>query len=763
MTNLAIACALALAPVTAGTSATIATGSHPAGVDVYVELPDLAAVEKAYGSAPLAKFCSDADVLKLSEVLATFGADVPAIVKRGLPRLSADPASSACSMGELRAASLSIHGIDRQVQDPPEFEKRVEILIDCEFASEAGAARMSQALVDAAWLSTAPATSSAGDNPTQAPTTEPKRTIEIGGKRVDVSSYRWSAFGVSLDAWTVRSGSRWWLGAGRASPDELAERLAGKRPSQASGDALFGSAPSATPANGVLVARLHSDLASIPSFGVADDSPWIGALISALVPFAGATGDWRLELRGERFVTEAHYVTHAAPTLYHQLVGDGPLAVGSADYVPPEAVGAWLFPLRADAAKAVLNSVLPGSNTKSAADATDAATKERQERIAANLSKALGTKASLALLPFAGISPLPRVLASVELRDRAALDAALTDIEAQIKSSDSTATVSRRTYHKVPMIAFSQAGSKDEEATGASAGPLGIPMGDPTASARPTIAVLDDRVIVGLASSYVRTEIQRLEKKSGDNAPKHLLAAEGRVPADALEASSMDWGGLLGKVYDMARGFAPMLAQQQTKLTFDPAQLPAAAKLMRFFAPSTSFTRRLPDGSLFTHSESSFGPEMFFVIGAAAKGIERGVEGGLKSALDAAEAPGAQTQRDAANGAHADPHASDAKPAPIAPPRNVEREASLSALRSVKTGIAVYKAQSGSYPARLATLIEPTTDFPKGFLDTLEIPKDGWNHELRYELDTAAATFRLWSVGADGVDQAGAGDDIVLP
>lgn len=768
MTSIAIACALALTPAT--TSTTIATGSHPAGVDVYVEVPDVAAVERAYASVPLVKFCADPDVLKLSELLAAFGADVPAIAKRGLPRLNADPAASACSMGELRTASLSIHGIDREAQDPPEFEKRAEILIAFDFASESAAARMSSALIDSGWLSIDPAPTPATGASTPTLTSEPKTTIDIGGRRVDVQRCRWSAFGVSLDAWTVQAGTRWWLGAGRASASALAERLAGTRPALAGGDALFGATPSADPAHGVLIARLHSDLTSIPSFGAAGDSPWIGALVSALLPFAGATGDWRLELRGDRFVTEAHYVTRAAPTLYQQLIGNGPLAAGSPEYVPAEAVGAWVFPLRADAAQAVLSSILPGANAKSAAGATDAATKERQERIAANLSKALGTRASLSLLPFAGISPLPRVLASIELRDRAALDAALTDIEAQIKSIAPTATVSRRTYHKVPMIAFSQAGAKDEEAVAsASAGPLGFPMGDPTASARPTIAVLDDRVIIGLASSYVRTEIQRLDKKSGDAAPKHLLAAEGRVPVDALEASSMDWGGLIGKVYDMARGFAPMLAQQQPKLSVDPAQLPAAAKLMRFFAPSTSITRRLPDGSLFTHSESSFGPEMLLAIGVIAKGMERQLSATEMLAAEAKKLPGSTPDPASEfipdgsdSGARSAP-TNDAKPAPISPPRNVEREASLAALRSVKTGLAVYKAQNGGYPARLATLIEPTADFPKGFLDTLEVPKDGWNRELRYELDTASAKVRLWSLGADGVDQAGSGDDITLP
>jgi hypothetical protein len=762
MTSFAIACALALAPAQGAVAiASSGRSGHPANADVYVELPDLAAVERAYASAPLVQFCSDADVSKLGELLAGLGADVPAIVKRGTPRLAADPAASAFSVGELRSLSVSVHGIDREAQDPPEFEKRAEILVACEFASEAAATRMASALVDSGWL--APATpialptesAAAAGAPSSAPPTAAP-TVEISGKRVDVARYRWSALGVALDAWCVQSGSRWWLGAGRATPTALAERLAGARPSLATGAALFGPEPSAS-TSGVLVARLRSDLVSVPSLPGSEDQPWLGALTSVLLPFAGSSGTWRIALQGSRFVTEARYVRRAPPTAFEQLLGPGPLPTGSAASLPPEAVGAWVFPLRADAAGSALRMLLPSDDARVT---SDPASKERRARIDASFAKALGTKASIALLPFAGISPLPRVLATIELRDRAAFEAALSELEAELLAIEPDAVVSKRTYRKVPMYAFTKSGASEDEPSSrsASAGPFGLPIGDPTANLRPTIAVLGDRVLVGLASSYVRAEIQRLEK-AGDATAQHALAAEGRIPADALEASSMDWGGLLGKVYDMARGFVPMLAQQGGP-PIDAAQLQPASKLMRFFAPGFSITRRLEDGTLHTRSESSFGPEMLFVIAAAAKGIESSTDRAATSALLPATTTLVPTQP---VGATTQTQPGETKPAPNVPAKSVERDASIAALRSVKTGLAVYFAQNGGYPERLAVLTESTTDFPNGFLDAREVPKDGWSRDLHYQLDVGTNKFRLWSLGADGLDQNGFGDDIALP
>ena len=65
------------------------------------------------------------------------------------------------------------------------------------------------------------------------------------------------------------------------------------------------------------------------------------------------------------------------------------------------------------------------------------------------------------------------------------------------------------------------------------------------------------------------------------------------------------------------------------------------------------------------------------------------------------------------------------------------------------------------HPAALADLLKPTTNYPQGFLPRLgAVPKDGWQHELRYRVEPDGASYRLWSVGPDGQDQSGSGDDL---
>lgn len=730
-------------------------GAHPVGADLYVEIVDAASVERAYAAAPMVRFCADDQTQKIATLIAGLGADVPALFRKAAPRLSSDSNASPFTLGELRSMSISLHGVDRVEGAAEAFTQRAELLISADFATDAAAARMSTALVDAGWLG-----SPESQDATNPATPVATAAIQIDGKRVEVARHRWSAFGLTLDAWSAHSGTHWWLGAGRATPETLAARLSGAQPSLTGGDALFG----ATPANqGTLVARLHADLDTTPSLGA--DAPKLAeSLLPALLPFVGTRGTWSIDLRDGRFVTESRFVKRAPPSLLDQLVASAPLPANTADYASPEAVGVWCFPLDPAGAVRVARDVIFDSKDAPAAS-TPSDVAAVHERIATAMTKALGTKACVTLLPFAGVSLQPRVLATFELRDRAAFEGALGEIEALLKKDGGSTTVSKRVYHKVPMFSFSAAGAKDEEAAPAPAGPMGLPIGDPTANVRPTIAVLDDRVIVGLGSSYVRAEIQRLEKKGAD-ASKHALAADGRIPAGASEASSIDWGGLVGKLYDMARGFAPMLAQQQGGEGKAPdfSQLPPASALTRFFPPSISITRRLEDGSIATRSESAFGPETPLAMFILAAGIQRKFSEPTLDADALAKLPGAQPG--GSENFVPDPETSSPdKPrtTPSVPPKNVERDATLASLRAVKTGLAVYRAQIGSYPTKLATLVEPTTDFPQGFLDAREVPKDAWSRPLRYEVDAASGKPRLWSLGPDGVDQAGAGDDVVAP
>jgi general secretion pathway protein G len=81
-------------------------------------------------------------------------------------------------------------------------------------------------------------------------------------------------------------------------------------------------------------------------------------------------------------------------------------------------------------------------------------------------------------------------------------------------------------------------------------------------------------------------------------------------------------------------------------------------------------------------------------------------------------------------------------------------------LRSLHTLVNQFKMDTGRYPTEdegLKALIEQPTDVttwpPGGYLETTDIPKDGWGNDFVYELNpTNGKPFLIKSLGADGQD-----------
>lgn len=80
-------------------------------------------------------------------------------------------------------------------------------------------------------------------------------------------------------------------------------------------------------------------------------------------------------------------------------------------------------------------------------------------------------------------------------------------------------------------------------------------------------------------------------------------------------------------------------------------------------------------------------------------------------------------------------------------------------LKILHTAVMQYKMDTGQFPSEeegLVALIEPSSEVedlaePGGYLETTEIPKDGWGHEYYYELyPESGRSFVIISWGADG-------------
>jgi len=82
----------------------------------------------------------------------------------------------------------------------------------------------------------------------------------------------------------------------------------------------------------------------------------------------------------------------------------------------------------------------------------------------------------------------------------------------------------------------------------------------------------------------------------------------------------------------------------------------------------------------------------------------------------------------------------------------------------LRTAITVYKLDHGAFPNALARLLEPSPSYPSGYLDgRTALPLDAWGRDYRYAIAPDGASCRVWSIGPDGVDQDGAGDDVRDP
>jgi len=86
-----------------------------------------------------------------------------------------------------------------------------------------------------------------------------------------------------------------------------------------------------------------------------------------------------------------------------------------------------------------------------------------------------------------------------------------------------------------------------------------------------------------------------------------------------------------------------------------------------------------------------------------------------------------------------------------------KKQATITGIEVIKTAIARFEMDIGRLPKNLEELvIEGDENWPGPFLDSTEVPRDGWNNEFTYEIKGKRVV--ITSPGPDG--QIGTGDDI---
>jgi len=703
---------------------------HPANADVYVDAPDVHAALDAYAAAPMVKLVRDPAIGKIADVSKLMGFDLRSMIGGVMP--VADPTRPNEPYWPWSAAkhvSISFEGIDAPpatitgaaATDVEQTAKlaargmndRTSGWVVADFADEAAALQSIHALSATGGVTTV---SMQDDAP-----------LRIDDRALPLTRLEMSLFGNAVALWVTHDGARVFAGIGRAAPDALTRRLADASTSFASRHAQVIGDEGFPKPTGVVLARAWSDLERLtPPNGASTSGPMttlVDTFLPSMLPFVGQKGRYRMQLVGDRFVSESLTERIGPAKELDALYGSSALSATTTRMIAAEAVGAWAMTIQPAGFESLLGRLMTQAQLPAAPEG------------ALHLAPTLGTGAAMFMMPLSvgnvtSEAPMPNVVMAVELKDGTAFEAALAQWIERLRKADPNLRVESKPYHKLPMYTFSTADVSEEDATGGIAAAL-----------RPTITILSDRVLVTANRKYAQSEVRRIE---GKPTTVHALANENAVPKDVYEASSMDWGGALSKLYDTGRALLPTFAQGLDK-PIDVDALPTSADLFRFFKPSASYSRRV-DGRTYAYSESSFGPETPFGLGLMG--------------LAMTQSRGAMPATASSNvTARATPEPAKAE-TPSIPP---ERTATITTLRGVKIGISLYKSQFDHAPATLDELLKGTDAFPNGFLDGAAVPVDGWGRAFVYAKAADGKTYSLRSSGPNGIDDQGSGDDVSLP
>ena len=181
----------------------------------------------------------------------------------------------------------------------------------------------------------------------------------------------------------------------------------------------------------------------------------------------------------------------------------------------------------------------------------------------------------------------------------------------------------------------------------------------------------------------------------------------------------------------------PQIVKQ---LPIDLSMAPTSEKISQHLFGTVHVSYRVGDRAHLTQSRGPFGPEAALVVGGL---VAAGV-GMFAYRQEQTQAISASSSRKAAKTAAAGDPVKQAR----------------ADLADISASITVYIITNNKPPESLDDLTKPMPDYPKGYMRGQPIPKDPWGHAYSYTTD-GKDNYKLWSFGPNGVDDHGAGDDIV--
>ena len=461
------------------------------------------------------------------------------------------------------------------------------------------------------------------------------------------------------------------------------------------------------------------------------DTEWLASLVSDtidLLPlgeqevvFSTARPTaFRMQLIGGRFHTDM-VRPPASDTSWLRAFGNAAPTQALREAIPADAAGAMVTHLDASQLERqfVRWAGLDGAGATRLA--------EMEQRLGFDLRRdvfgSLGTDVAMFVMPVNSIG-LPNAVAIAELRDPLAFERGMQGLASAFEQAGmSTLSIRAARYREAPMWSFEM--ERDAQAS--------LPI-----EISPTVAIVGSRVVFTTTILFAKREIKRLTSET----PRADSASPlPEMPAGATMVGSMDWPTMIASLYTSLRG-AAALAGSFADLPIDLGALTAGLPdrpetFTRFFAKT--HMSGAPLGERFhVRMESSFGPETWL-----------GLVGFVTSAMRSMRSPEAPPTP--AEAPKSDSSAADSAVAVL--------ELTRGTLDRLSTRLLVYQIDRGAYPATLEELTQPSPNYPDGYLDGEPVPMDGWGRRLGYLRGDDGSSYRLWSLGPDGVDASG--DEVV--
>lgn len=706
---ISLALCLALAVQDAPTHAAL----HPADADLFVEIPDVAQLFASYPEAPLVQLLGDDELSQaIGELMGTGALDLETELTSAMAMML--PPQEMQLVQSVRALSFSVR-VAPQAQamsPPPSFCFVVDF-------QDATAAQAAHSALETNVLGAQPHTSSA-----------------IAGAK----SFHSPAL-PGLPMWSAVIGAKLVIGGGTILPDDVSTRLQGVNAGLAGKTAFIEAAKPFGSLDGPVVVQGYtsrSPLAILADSGMVDQR--LGDMSSLGLPFAGG-GDlfggerrWRMQLTESRFVTEMTSID-AAPTSAPQMLGGVDVEEDWLASVPGDAM--FVYASAFDGA-VLHNFARPYLRSSAMGVEVEEVITRLETGLGFGLDQLLSRMGpGMVMYSEALRGPaIPETYIWIDLDDPAAFQTESASLVESLTANFPVLELKTRDYRvrnreldERRTFAITTLTLPPELIQGASMMAMAIPS--------PAFTVAGDKLLVSLSSMHLKRELKRLYAGNADESAKPLLEAQGiALPENARSLIVMDWAGLLNGIFSLVRTFAPLAGDQ---LPFDIQALPDPEVITQYFGPTIHYSKALENGTYRRH-EASFGPETWLGAAAAA-GMAFGLQG-LGSLAPASAAPVTAPQ-----------------PVPR-PVDDGQRFATDIALQTLRMGVAIYKLETEAYPSTLDLLVQGSDSFPEGMIDQDTVPHDGWGRPFRYEVAEDASSYRLWSFGANGVDENGEGDDV---